>query len=167
MSLSEDVFTRTLTSERLRAVYRVWRELAAGRMAPRRAEMTPAHLRRVLPWTFMVEVLDGGGDFRVRFRGDRLIQFMGDPCGATTLAGLRGTDFWDAVDALFRQCVENGKPLASGPKRTQLEGKEHLEREVLLLPLSEDGATVSGLLGAMDTWQLGTHRHSPTPVLAD
>jgi hypothetical protein len=38
---------------------------------------------------------------------------------------------------------------------------------VLLLPLSEDGATVTGFLGAFDTWQLDTHPHKPEPVLAD
>jgi hypothetical protein len=95
------------------------------------------------------------------------MQFLEQRCATPTLSGLRGIGFFDAADRLFRQCVESGKPLISGPKPTTYSGKEHLEREVLLLPLSEDGATVTGLLGAFETWRLGTHRHAPTPVLAD
>jgi hypothetical protein len=80
---------------------------------------------------------------------------------------MRGTHFFDSADDLFRKCISSRKPLVSGPKQTHYKGREHLERQVLLLPLSEDGVAVTGLLGALDTWQLGTHAHKPEPVPAD
>ncbi|MEI9990362.1 MAG: PAS domain-containing protein [Rhizomicrobium sp.] len=168
MSKEEDRFVDSVISERLRAVHGVWTELAAGRLGPKRAELTPAKLRRATAWAFTVEVIDGGTDFRVGFRGDKVTQFMGEPCTAQSLASLRGIAFFDIAEALFRACVESRKPLVSAPRRTQYKGKEHLEREVLLLPLSEDGVTVTGLLGAFDTWQLGTHsRAAATAAAAD
>lgn len=167
MTLKTDKFAQSVTSERLREVYGVWKELAAGRIGHTRAELTPAKLRRATAWTFTVEVIDGGKDFRIGFRGDKVIQFMGEKCAAPSLAGLRGSHFFDMADALFRQCVQSAKPLLSGPRRTQYKGKEHLEREVLLLPLSEDGVNVTGILGAFETWQLGTHPHAAMPVVAD
>lgn len=167
MTDKTDRFHASVTSEKLRAVYDAWKELAAGRIGPRRAELTPAKLRRATPWTFLVDVIDGGKDFRLRFRGDRVIQFVGDPCGATTLAAMRGATFFDVAESLFRKSVESRKPLLSGPRRTHLSGKEHLEREVVLLPLSDDGMNVTGLLGAVETWQLGTYPHALTPLLAE
>ena len=167
MTEKADRFAQSVTSEKLSAVYHVWKELAAGRIGPRRAELTPAKLRGALPWTFTVEVLDGGRDFRVGFRGDKVIQFIGDGCAAASLKGMLGTHFFDAANELFRQCVASGKPLLSGPRRTHYKGKEHLEREALLLPLSEDGASVTGILGAFDTWQLGTNKHALEPLVAD
>jgi hypothetical protein len=163
----DDKFARAMTSEKLLAVYAVWKELADGRIGPRRAELTPARLRRTTPWTFTVEVVDGGTDFRFGFAGDRMIQFLERRCPAPTLAGLMGTAFFAAADRLFRQCVTSAKPLLSGPKPTHYQGKEHLEREVLLLPLSDDGVRVTGILGAFETWGLGTNAHAAEPVLAD
>jgi hypothetical protein len=162
-----DAFMHAVTSDRLRAVYATWKQIAAGRVGPRRAEFTPAQLRQATSWTFAVEILDGGRDFRCGFTGDRLVQFLDQPCTAPTLAGLRGIHFFDKAEELFRRCLASRKPLVSGPKPTHYQGKEHLEREVLVLPLSEDGVNVTGLAGAFDTWQLGTHAPAPEPVLAD
>jgi hypothetical protein len=162
-----DKFAQSVTSETLREVYGVWTALAAGRIGPQRAELTPAKLRRTTAWTFTVDVIDGGKDFRVGFRGDKVIQFLGENCTAPSLASLRGIHFFDVAEELFRQCVLSARPLVSGPKRTQYKGKEHLEREVILLPLSEDGVTVTGILGAFATWQLGTHPHTEVHVVSD
>ena len=163
----QDPFGQTVTSETLRGIYGVWKGLAAGRIGPRRADITPAKLRRGTAWSFTVEVLDGGNDFRIGFRGDKVTQFMGENCTAQSVASLRGVHFFDAAEKLFRACAESAKPLVSGPKRTQYKGKEHLEREVLLLPLSEDGVAVTGILGAFDTWQVGTHSKPTTRATAD
>lgn len=115
-----DRFHASVTSEKLRAVYDVWTDLAAGRIGPKRAELTPAKLRRATPWTFVVDVIDSGRDFRVGFRGDMVMQYVGDSCGAETLAAMRGETFFDVAESLFRKCVESGKPLLSGHERTHL-----------------------------------------------
>jgi len=162
-----DSIARAVTSEKLRAVYAIWKSVAAGRVGPRRSELAPAQLRGAISWTFVVEAIDGGADFRFGFAGDKVMQFLERRCAKPTMAGMRGDHFFDQADDLFRACIANRKPLVSGPKQTHYKGREHLERQVLLLPLSEDGVTVTGLLGAFDTWQLGTHSHKPEPVLSD
>ena len=162
----QNSFTSAVTSEKLLAVYAIWMELAAGRIGPQRAELTPAHLRRTTSWTFTVDVVDGGTDFRFGFAGDKLMQFLEQRCAAPTLAGMRGSHFFDAAGELFRTCIASKKPLVSCPQPTFYRGKEHLEREVLLLPLSEDGVNVTGILGAFDTWRLGTNPHVLEPILA-
>jgi hypothetical protein len=114
-------------------------------------------LRTVLPSTFTIDVIDGGQDFRLRFAGDRIIQFMGQRYAGTLLSEKRGNIFFDNMARLFGRCVAARQPVSSGPVQASLQGKEFLEIEAMVLPLSDDGATITGLFGAFDSWQLGTH----------
>ncbi len=157
MTETDDDFARALTSSRLRSVHQVWKELAAGRIGPKRAAVTPAQLRTSVASTFMIDVIDGGGDFRFRFAGDRIIQFMGQRYAGRLLSELRGTPFFDGMHILYAASTTMMKPHSAGPMRTNFEGREYLEVEVAVFPLSDDEASVSGLLGAFDTWQIGTH----------
>jgi len=45
--------------------------LRAGRIGPKRDEISPAPLRGLLPFTFIIDVVDGGRDFRFRFAGEK------------------------------------------------------------------------------------------------
>lgn len=162
-----DPLMQAIASNHLLDVYVTWKSLAQGAIGPARKALSPARLRRSVSWTFVVDVIDGGEDFRCGFVGDKLVQFFGGRRAATTLTGLRGISFFDHAHELFRQCLESGKPLLSGPRQTHYAGKEHLERQVLLLPLSDDGIHVTGLLGAFATWQLGTNTHRAEPVFAE
>ena len=144
-----------LTSDKLVGVHKIWLELADGGIGPKREEITPARLRSMMPWTFLIDAV--GTDFRFRFAGDRIIQFMGRRLQGTQLAEFRGTPFFDGMHAFFSRGLATKTPLANGPSPVTYPGKEHLEMEVMVLPLSEDGENVSGFLGAFDTWQLGKH----------
>ena len=145
-----------LTSDKLAGVHKIWLELAAaGSIGPKREEITPARLRGMMPWTFLIDIV--GEDYRFRFAGDRIIQFMGKRLQGALLSEFRGTPFFDGMHRFFSRGAEAKIPLVSGPAPVTYPGKEHLEMEVMVLPLSEDGKAVSGFLGAFDTWRLGTH----------
>ncbi len=144
-----------LTSEKLIGIHTIWRELAAGGLGPRREDVTPARLRGTMPWTFLVDLT--GTDFKFRFAGERIIQFMGRRLQGTMLSEHLGTPFFDGMHNFFSRSIQMKMPQAYGPGIVTYPGKEHLEMEVMVLPLSDDGHSVSGLLGTFDTWQLGTH----------
>lgn len=146
-----------LTSARLKAAHTVWTEQAAGRLGPKRDEITPARLRRVTAWTFMMDVVGGGTDFRFRFAGDRIIQFMGRSLAGELLSAHLGTSFFDGMNWLFQGCIQRRAPFAIGPMPVRYPGKEHLEFEALVMPVSEDGTNVTALFGALESWQLGTN----------
>ena len=150
-------FRQKLTSERLKRVYYTWDTLRAGRLGPKRDEVAPAQLRGVLPSTFIMDVIDGGKDFRFRFAGDRIIQFMGRRFAGMLLSELGGSPFFDSMRAMYAGCVAAKAPIGSGVRQATYPGKEFLEVEAMVLPLSEDGSTVSHLFGALESWQLGTH----------
>jgi hypothetical protein len=153
-------FRKKLTSERLKRVFDAWEGLRAGRLGPKRDELSPAQLRGVLPSTFVIDVLDAGQDFRFRFAGDRIIQFMGQRFAGKLLSELSGSPFFDNMRAMYAGCVAARAPIASGVRQATYPGKEFLELEAMVLPVSDDGVTVSHLFGAFESWQLGTHASS-------
>jgi hypothetical protein len=145
-----------LVSEKLVGALDARKGVAAGRLAPRREEITPALLRSALPSIWMIDVIDGGRDFRFRFAGDRVIQFMGRRYAGELLSDHIDVPFFQRMKAILSECVSRKAPVAVGPLRSNLPGKEFLEIEVVVMPLSEDGETVSCLFGAMDVRGVGT-----------
>lgn len=146
-----------LISERLLGALDAWTRTAAGRMAPKREEITPALLRGILPWIWMADVVDDGADFRFRLAGDRVIQFMGRRYSGSLISQHLESVYFRRMRALFAECTARKKAVAAGPQRSKMKGKEFLEMEVLAMPLSDDGESVTGLFGAMDTRAIGGH----------
>ncbi len=146
-----------LVSERLTAIHRIWKTIAGNRVAPSRAEITPKRTRALTASTWVMDVVDAGADFRFRFAGDRIIQFMGRSFAGMLLSGVRGTPFFDGMHALLSASVDGRHALALGPIPSSYAGKEHLEFEALVLPLCEPDGAVSAVFGGFDTWPLGTH----------
>ena len=139
-----------LVSERLIGVYDAWRRTAAGRLAPKREEITPALLKSALPWIWMIDVVDGGKDYRFRIAGDRIIQFMGRRYAGHMLSEFSGQPFFDHMLSILKACTEQKRPLVAGPGLSKMPGREFQELEVVALPLSEDGETVTTIFGAME-----------------
>lgn len=139
-----------LESAMLIEVLSAWRRVGASRMAPKREEMTPALLKSALPWIWMIDVVDGGKDFRFRIAGDRIIQFMGRRYAGHLVSEFADKPFFGQMRTILVEAMTRKTPMMAGPGRTALEGREYLEVEVLVLPLSEDGQNVTTLFGAMD-----------------
>lgn len=150
-------FRQRLNSEKLKGAYDAWESLRSGRVGPTRDELSPSVLRAVLASTFMIDVVDDGRDFRFRFAGDRVIQFMGRRFAGMLLSELTGSSFFDNMRAMYSGCVASRGPVTSGVRPVTYPGKEFLEVEAMVLPLSDDAKNVTHLFGAFESWQLGTH----------
>ena len=146
-----------IISSRLSTIHAVWHELAAGRVGPGRAEVTPAKLRGALPWSWMIDVVGDAQDFKFRFAGEQVVQFMGGRLSGALVSQFRGRPFFEGMQSLFTACVRARRPIVVGPMQASHEGKEFLEIEVIALPLSDDGNQIVNLLGGIDSWPLGTH----------
>jgi len=145
-----------LVSERLVGVLDAWKRTAGGRTAPKREEITPSLLRNALPWIWMIDVIDGGKDFRFRIAGERVIEFMGRRHAGELLSDNLDNPFFQRMRGILSECLHRKKPVAVGPIRSNLKGKEFFEMEVVVMPLSEDGQTVTTVFGAMDLRGLPT-----------
>jgi hypothetical protein len=148
-----------LVSRTLIDVHALWLQLANGRFAPKRDDLTPANIRGLLPAVYFMDVIGQGEDFRFRFAGDRIIQFMGRRYAGQLLSEVRSAGaIFEGMYRIFSACVTLRRPIANGPMRSTLEQKNYLEMEVLALPLSDDEKTVTALFGAVDTWPVGTNK---------
>lgn len=139
-----------LVSAQLVTVYDAWKQAAGARLAPRREEIAPAPIKSALSWIWMIDVVDEGRDFRFRIAGDRVIQFLGRRYAGHLLSEFQDQPFFQRMRAILELCVRRKQPFGAGPMRSNLQGKEFLEMEVVVLPLSEDGSSVTGIFGAMD-----------------
>jgi hypothetical protein len=148
----------TATGEHLIDLYKIWKELAGAKFAPKRADIAPAKLRSLVPWTWIVDVIGQGTDFRFRIAGERVIGYMGRRYATHVLSDFKdASPFFATMHDAFSHCVSSKQPLVHGPLRAPAPGREHFEAEVLVLPLSEDGVHVSALCGGLEVWPYGTH----------
>ena len=143
---------RSLVRPQLVSVFEIWTEIAAGRVAPTREEIDPRKLRGLLPWTWMADVIDEGRDIRFRVAGERIVEFVGRRYTGEHLSAHEHRPFFARVKRLFSHCIATRKPVVLGPTRSIMEGREYLQLEILALPLSQDGESITGLFGAMEVW---------------
>jgi len=139
-----------LENPRLVEVYRTWRDLAGTRLAPARKDIAPAKFKEVLSNLFLVDVVDNGADFRLALAGDTVVRFLGSEYTVgKLLSEVSPSPFQERSFVFFKRVVEDRVPVALGPVRTLHEQHGYFDNEAVVVPLSEDGASVAGLMGAI------------------
>lgn len=131
------------------AVFRYWDGLRQGRALPRRADFRPEAVPRHLPAILLVDIegLDtaGIGIYRYRVVGTESVRLRGrDPTGKL----VRDAFFWssgDAAIAVYESVRTSGRHLYQTAEFVSPQGRWRSEH-TLLLPFSEDGASVSQIL---------------------
>lgn len=138
---------QAIRAPRLAETLRVWRRLCGTRIAPTRREIQPADFRRILSRLALVEILpetQGADRYRYRLMGTRLAGQ--DACDLTgrTLSAHPWADQRAIVHAAFEQVRATGQPVYREDVRRDGDAQYIYAR--LVLPLSEDGETVTHLL---------------------
>jgi hypothetical protein len=129
---------------RLRQVYEYWQSKTAGRAMPRRADIDPVEIPRLLPDVMLVDVLPDGR-YRYRLIGTENAQAQGiNATGCYLDEVLPGPEYKAHVLGLYDECVGARRPLYSeclfiSPRRREPER----HTKVLFMPLSEDGGSVN------------------------
>jgi len=130
-------------------VEQVWREACAGRAMPQRVDISPSKLKAALPYVSLLDVVAGEPlDFRYRLLGQRII----DGFGRNITGGLhsqhadRTSPIWPFHDA-YGRCVATGLAQDISHEFRNSNGVK-VRMRARVWPLSEDGAAVTGLLGA-------------------
>lgn len=154
----------------LLTLFRHWTELRGGRRFPRRQDIDPAGIRRILENVMMIGVeapsAAGGAPSRPVFRY-RLIG-----TGVTLAAGydLTGRSFEDLPDrafgafcqGLFERALDLGEPMSATGERV-LAG-ERWVFDSILLPLSEDDESIDLFLASLvypKAWNRGLQPRPP------
>lgn len=132
---------------RLREVYAYWRRQRGTKAAPRRADLDPLDLVRVLPIINLLDVLHDPPGFRHRLVGTELIHWMGrDVTGKRVDAAIYGAAAAEIVATLSRVVAEV-RPYRRLVRLDWFE-RNWLAAEVAELPLIDDAGRVTMLLRA-------------------
>jgi hypothetical protein len=132
------------TDPRLDQAFSYWRKKAAGRAMPRRADIDPIEIPRLLPDIMLVDVVECGR-YRYRLIGTGNTQAQGMTATGRYLDEvLPGSEYKAHVIGLYDECVQRRRGVYSeclflSPER--LAPERHTK--VLFLPLSEDGERVN------------------------
>jgi PAS domain-containing protein len=125
-----------------------WDDKRAGRMAPRPGDIVLADLPTHVPNLVMVDLLDGGADFRFRYIGARVVKTLGrDSTGLRFSAVYRDSpEALAQLMAVFRLTVTERCPIYSRGRVSWLPARDDLYFVAATVPLSEDGLTISAVL---------------------
>jgi hypothetical protein len=132
------------TDPRLEQAYEYWRRKAAGRQLPRRRDIDPVEIPKLLADVMLVDV-EPDGRYRYRLIGTENTQAHGMKATGRYLDEvLPGREYRNHVLALYDEAVQKKQALYSeclflSPER--LAPERHTK--VLFMPLSEDGETVN------------------------
>lgn len=141
---------RPFTDPKIAAAYSYWLGSAGGRAMPRRADIDPAEIPKLLRDMMLVDVLPQG-DHRYRYRY-RLIGTANAEAHGVYAKGryldevLPGDDYKAHVLRLYDECVRERRALYSECLFLSPEGAPARHTKVLFMPLSEDGSSVNMVL---------------------
>jgi hypothetical protein len=128
-----------------------WSELRGERFAPRRADIDPAAIRRILPYLSMIEVIDGGQDFRFRLLGTRIVEGLGRDSTGRYFGELYGgqPDVLKRMRERMHRVMRLKQPQYTRGKCYWQPDRAYKSFEDVNLPLSSDGRHVDIILGAL------------------
>jgi hypothetical protein len=136
--------TSPISDVRLKEGYAYWRRKAADRGMPRRADIDPTEIPRLLPHVMLVDVLEDGR-YRYRLIGTENERAHGiNATGRCLDEVLKGPEYKDHVLALYDKAVGQKRPVYSESLFLSPEmGAAERHTKVLFMPLSEDGESVN------------------------
>lgn len=134
----------------VRAVYDYWNRKRRDRFAPARADLDDAEMAPWRPGIVIVEVKRYPDLLIYREVGQRAIEARGaDPTGKSVITGYFGASLADVLEN-YRLVVKEHKAVYDYD-HTQTESGGEVEKETILLPLSDDGVDVDRVMIYFET----------------
>jgi hypothetical protein len=134
-----------IVNPRLRRLYDYWAAKRGDRAMPSRGDIDPVELPFIIGNLILVDVLEGEPpQFRIRLHGTVLSQRVGYELTGKMLDDMPAPEFRERSRRSFTRVAKTREPLHALRDRVM---DERVQRyEVLLLPLSRDGARVDMIL---------------------
>jgi hypothetical protein len=128
--------------------FATWQRLCGGRRFPSRADMSPRAMRGFLKNMTLVQVLDGGQDFRYRVSGDAVNLQQGMNLQGVTLTEIdaRIPHYGSHLRKLYQRVLRRREPLAYRGLYYRPADQHTFSHESIMAPLSDDGETIDHLI---------------------
>ena len=139
-----------IDSPLLRHLFGYWESRRQGRRFPRRCDIDPVDIPRLLPHVFLIDIERGAGlRFRIRLAGTHLEAAFRWFGAGRYVDEYKLDGQVDDILARYRECAETGRPVRSRHQFVN-EDERMFDYERLLLPLGiVDDTRVDMILGAM------------------
>lgn len=124
-----------------------YNRLCDGRPMPDRAEFYPTQFRWMLGRMYLLDVLDGGADYRFRLFGEFWQTVYGVDLAGQNLSALEAEGKFSGLRQDYDKIVATHKPLFH-PGTVKWPRGQSFRYQRLLLPFADSGADVVLVLGA-------------------
>ncbi|MDO9415339.1 PAS domain-containing protein [Pararhizobium sp.] len=128
-------------------LYTYWDRLRGKRTAPRRQEIEPGDIRRILPDLFILEHLSTDG-IRIRLAGTNICNLFGRELRGTRFDGIWMHESRQTLVAQSFRAMQMSTPVILSLTGHGAHG-EDMALEIIMLPLSSGGTLPDRLIGAM------------------
>jgi len=132
----------------LQQLHEYWYRKRGTRTLPARPDIDAAEIPALLPYIFVIDVLENPRNFRFRVAGTHLREALGEELTGRYIADAFPPDFGGEVNAIWNQVVDQKAPVR-GWGDLWVPGREFLKWEGLAMPLSSDDQSVNMLLGGI------------------
>lgn len=151
-------FNLDFRSDALQALHKYWTSKLAGRSMPRRADIDPTEIPKLLQHILLADVEHN--PFRVRFRlvGTHIVNSVGRDATGRYFEEVYQETLRDGMIELYANVVRSKMPVRYFGE-TVIADKKFRDFESLHMPLSDDGRTVNIILA-------GLHFFLPKPTAA-
>jgi hypothetical protein len=129
-----------------RELFAYWDRIRDGESAPRRSDVEPGEIRRILGDTFILEVI-GRGDCQIRLAGTRMCSLYGREIKATTFLGLWSDDDRETIATIVAGVCQDAAGAVIDVDLVSARGRS-VASEFLLLPLRHGASSRDRILGS-------------------
>jgi len=129
-----------------RELFAYWNRIRGSDAAPRRTDIEPGDIRRVLPDTFILEVIAAGNQ-RVRLAGTRMCSLYGREIKGGNFLDLWSPEHRITVAGAAERVVEDATGVVLEAELVSMRGRS-VSCEFLLLPLRHGVGTHDRILGS-------------------
>jgi hypothetical protein len=137
--------TEQIPDPRLQQLNDYWRGKAEDGVAASSKAIDPSEMRFILGYVMLLDVLDGGADFRYRLYGSLIAERFGRDVTGRTVRDFGDTEYIvNFFLATYQAVTETGRPLLS--THYPRPGSQTASWSRLILPLIDGAGAVSRLL---------------------
>lgn len=135
---------------RLLAHWRGWRD---GRTFPSFEDVEPAEISDIWENGFVLDLAGHADDPVFRLAGDSFVANSGSPLRNVRVSEVPENTLAGNSASYHREVIQKGVPISRGGEFLKPDGTTVLYRSVIV-PMSDDGESISGLLGAANCREL-------------
>lgn len=124
-----------------------WREWQGDDTFPSFGSVDPEEISDMWDYCFVLDFLGHEEDPVIRMVGERLAAYMPGPVGNCRLSDVPAATLLEHAASYYQEILDRRVPISRGGEFRKYDGNKVLYRSIIM-PMSDDGQTISGLLGA-------------------